>query len=76
MDDWRALSGPRFFRYAVRLGAYSGVIAARAYEAHKAEQRGGAASSGGMPSQAVRDDPNLVSKLAAEGWIEHRVEKG
>lgn len=70
------LTGPRFFRYAARLGAYSGVMAARIYEQQRANERGGASTPSGMPGAAPQRDPNLLSKLSADGWLEHNVEKG
>lgn len=63
----------------MRLGAYSGVIAARAYEEQQADRRGApvAAPMGtsGIPSSAPVNDPNLVNKLVADGWVEHKVER-
>ena len=77
VDDWRALDGPRFFRYAVRLSAYSGVMAARVYERQREESPGGAAAQGAAPRSAgASSDPNLINKLAADGWLEHRTEQG
>lgn len=43
MDDIRSLSGPAFFRFAFRLGAYQGVIQARMAEQ---QQREAPAASG------------------------------
>lgn len=76
IDDWRELAAPRFFRLAVRVAAYTGVMAARA-EAERAEERPGgaapAASRGGARHQGATQDPNLLSKLESEGWLEHHV---
>lgn len=62
----------------MRLSAYSGVMAARVYEAQQAENRGAGTTprpASGMPAQAPHNDPNLVTKMVAEGWIEHNVER-
>lgn len=73
------LDGPRFFRYAVRLAAYTGVLAARV-AAEQREQDGTpgtpvAARRGGA-ARPAQNDPHLVAKLSGEGWLEHNVEKG
>lgn len=76
VDDWRTLDGPRFFRYAVRLSAYQGVMAARVEE----ERRGGLrgvelrARPSAAPQRRAQpaNDPNIIAKLEAQGWIEHR----
>lgn len=59
----------------MRLGAYSGVMAARILEQQQAD-KGHSAPVYGPGRGTVQADPNLVGKLAAEGWIEHNVEGG
>ena len=52
-------------------------MAARVYEAQQSENRGAGPASGrfaGSPSAAPTNDPRLVDKMVAEGWIEHNVE--
>ncbi|MDQ3760970.1 MAG: hypothetical protein M3460_04525 [Actinomycetota bacterium] len=49
VDDIHILDGPRFFRLAYRLGAYSGVMAARV-----AEQQHRNTTPAGQPGQVSR----------------------
>lgn len=61
-----------------RLSAYSGVMAARVYQAQQDENRGAGPASGrfaGTASAAPVNDPRLVDKMVADGWIEHNVER-
>lgn len=83
IDDPMTIDGPRYFSLAVRLGAYLGVVAARAAEHRAAEQGRDTApvaaprSAATAPQQPTRQsDTALLATLAAEGWAEHVVEEG
>ena len=83
VDDPMTLDGPRYFSLAMRLGAYAGVMQARAIEARQ-DERGAVdqptrpaapTSAPGAREQRSRvSDDTALAMLAAEGWAEH--EKG
>lgn len=76
VDDPMTLTAARYFALAVRLSAYSGVIAARAEKLRQDEERGGgaphAAASAPASSSAVQKVPDSVAlaMLAGDGWVE------
>lgn len=79
IDDPMQIDGPRYFSLAIRLTAYSGVLAARAEKMRQDEREG----AGGAYSAAQRtytserparvDDDVLIASLA-DGWVEHVTE--
>lgn len=86
IDDPMTIDGPRYFTLAPRLGAYSGVIAARMEQRRQDEEEGrsGAYSaapttSAAAPSSAtgpsrVSDDAAIA--MLADGWVEHTTTEG
>jgi hypothetical protein len=73
IDDPLSIPAPRYFMLANRLGAYTGVIQARAVERDQESREGGHAP---VSSPAARDAPVRVSDdylldtLSADGWVE------
>lgn len=82
IDDPMTIEGPRYFRLAARLGAYAGVIAARALEErNSSEPRHAAPAPTSGPAASVTptgvthvDNDVAFAMLAGEGWIEHVTE--
>lgn len=80
VDDPMTLDGPTYFERAVRLSAYSGVLAARAAQAQEDERTGRSSSPTGRTASAVGvpagrdveivDDTAGLAMLVAEGWAE------
>lgn len=70
IDDYRTLSSARFFSLALRLGAYAGVIQARAYAESKASEP--ARSPRGEVVRTV-DDSVALAELEAAGLLEREV---
>lgn len=72
------MPGPRYFMLAVRLGAYMGVIQARAAEEKRREDEGlDRAPIGARGERPVEvSDTVMLNKLANEGWAEHKKEEG
>lgn len=73
VDDIHALDGPRFFRLALRIFAYDGVLTGRL----RAEQDN-APGTGGVGGAAGQDQPERQVSLAEMqaqhgGWIERTV---
>lgn len=66
IDDYRALSGPRFFRLVWRLAAYQGVMQARALAEHEREQPApqSAASPAARPQDTI--NPGTRTTLMAD----------
>jgi hypothetical protein len=71
--DPLSLPGPEFFRKALRLSAYSGVMAARVMAAHERSGRGPAASRPAEREQHVplssvmAQHPDLIERSQADG---------
>lgn len=70
VDDWRSMAGPRFFRLAVRLAAYNGVMHARALATSQDDAPSGtqAANDGQVARvdgtrEAIETDPVLSSLI-------------
>lgn len=75
VDDPMALDGPRYFSLALRLTAYSGVMAARAEKIRQDEENG--PHGGTVPRGAANNerstlsDDAAIAMLSADGWVEH-----
>lgn len=71
VDDYMTLESARFFSLAERLGAYSGVVAARAY----AEQHPEAAvRTTGRGEKIIELDESIaLAQLEADGLLEREV---
>lgn len=69
IDDVTALDGPRFFRLAWRLSAYTGVMQARVVAASEADRDRPAASGADLYVGAHREEinPGTKASLMAEG---------
>lgn len=63
MDDWRTLDGPRFFRLAVRLTAYTGVLQARALEERERSEGRGSTSPGRAPDGPRHVDADVARTM-------------
>lgn len=80
VDDPMTIDGPRFFSLALRLAAYSGVLAARAAKLREDERKGVSGAHGAAPATSTPEQPSRVSDdtalamLATEGWAEHATE--
>lgn len=81
VDDPLTLDGPRYFRLALRLPAYMGVMQARAAE--ERENDGGgrhtqtqAPTSPGTPAKPTRVSESVILAQLADGWVEHTTTEG
>ena len=68
------MAGPRYFMLAVRLGAYTGVLQARAAKEQadrdgEPERAPTAAGRSGRPAEV--SDTLMLTKLANEGWADY-----
>lgn len=80
VDDPMQIDGARFFVLAVRLAAYSGVLAARVAKIHADEREAGsgahgAAVSRSTPERLARVDDDVALAMLADGWAEHVTEE-
>lgn len=80
VDDPMTIDGPRYFMLAVRLAAYTGVLAARAEKIRQDEREGvdGAhspAQQRSTPDRPARVDDDVLMASLGPGWIEHVVER-
>lgn len=81
VDDPMQIDGPRYFSLAIRLAAYSGVLAARAEKMRQDEREGGsearsAAQRTSTPAAPARVDDDVLIASLADGWVEHATERG
>jgi hypothetical protein len=67
IDDLYALDGPRFFRLAVRLTSYAGVMQARAVALE--EERKGGSSPGPTSHRQGDDTPRQVDASVARNLL-------
>lgn len=79
VDDPMQIDGPRYFSLAIRLAAYSGVLAARAEKMRQDEREGGsgarsAAQRTSTHSAPARVDDDVLIASLADGWVEHAIE--
>lgn len=79
IDDPMQIDGPRYFSLAIRLAAYSGVLAARAEKIRQDEREGGsgahsAAQRTSTPARPARVDDDVLLASLADGWVEHVTE--
>jgi hypothetical protein len=81
VDDPMTLDGPRYFRLVMRLTAYAGVLAARAYaESEEARNAANGAHSAAPTTYAPAAKSSHVSDAAmiatlGDDWVEHVVER-
>ncbi len=76
IDDPMTIDGPRYFSLAIRLAAYSGVLAARAEKMRQDEREGvsgahSAAQRHSSPSSPSRVTDDALLASLADGWVEH-----
>ena len=76
IDDPMQIDGPRYFSLAIRLAAYSGVLAARAEKIRQDEREGvsgahSAAQTHSTPARPARVDDDVLLATLADGWVEH-----
>lgn len=76
VDEPMQIDGPRYFMLAVRLAAYSGVMAARVAKIHADEREGGSGAHGGgvsrsTPERPAKVDDDVALAMLADGWAEH-----
>lgn len=85
IDDPMTIDGPRYFLLAVRLAAYTGVLAARAEKLRQDEESGVSGAHSAAPTHSGRsatpDKPSRVSDdaaiaMLADGWVEHTEAEG
>lgn len=79
VDDPMTLDGPLYFQRALRLGAYAGVIQARALEQEQAERRGHAPvarTTSRRQERPAKVSDNVALAQLADGWVEHVKEAG
>lgn len=79
VDDPMTIDGPRYFMLAIRLAAYSGVIAARAEKIRQDENGGASGAHSAAQQRSTAATPSRVSDDAAlamlsDGWVEHAKE--
>ena len=79
VDDPMQIDGPRYFSLAIRLAAYSGVLAARAEKMRQDEREGGSgarsnAQRTSTPAAPARVDDDVLIASLADGWVEHAIE--
>lgn len=73
VDDFDEIDGPKFFRLAMRVGAYQGAIAARMAEEREEEEE--VAPRQGPPRRQQNTDDRTVRAtvgelgMAAPGWF-------
>jgi hypothetical protein len=80
IDDPMTIDGPRYFSLALRLPAYSGVLAARAEKIRQDEREGGSGAHSAAPATSAAaparvSDDMLIATLAGSGWAEHVTEE-
>lgn len=69
IDDPMSIAGPLYFSFAIRLAAYSGVIAARAEKLRQdREERGDSRTSTAAPARV--EDTTALAMLDS-AWVEH-----
>ena len=72
IDDPMQIDGPRYFSLAIRLAAYSGVLAARAEKIRQDEREGvSGAQTYSTPARPARVDDDVLLASLADGWVEH-----
>lgn len=82
IDDPMQIDGPRYFILALRLAAYSGVLAARVAKIHADEREGASGARSAAVGRSTPERPSRVSDdaalamLALDGWAEHTAEEG
>lgn len=79
IDDPMQIDGPRYFMLALRLAAYSGVMAARVAKIHADEREGVSGARGAAVSRTTAERPARVADdvalaMLADGWAEHTTE--
>lgn len=77
VDDPMALDGPLYFSLAIRLAAYSGVLAARAEKIRQDEREGvsGAHTAGRGTSTPAKVSDDAALAMLSDGWVEHTKEE-
>lgn len=79
VDDPMTMDGPRYFRLALRLAAYMGVMAARAQERDQQERPTAAPTARHSHAthpqgQTARVDEDVLFANLSDGWLEHTKE--
>lgn len=81
IDDPMSIDGPRYFRLAVRLPAYMGVMQARAAEEQEKDNGGAAPAPTSSTLRNTSEKPTRVSESVliaqlSDGWVEHTTTEG
>jgi hypothetical protein len=74
IDDLATIDGPRFFRFALRLAAYTGALSARLYHEHKEREGTPAGHSTGSQTQQASRVSDAVAIAQLGDWVEHTEE--